>query len=162
MRPLLVLLALVSQGFLTPLLSPWPPPDLLLVVALLLLGRAPLWRGVLFAYLLGGAQDLAGGGVPGSHAFALAAGVFAAGLVLPERLELGRAGWGWQLLVLMAAFVGKAAAWALLLSFSGQAAPLRETLQVVPPQALVTLGVVALLHPLSARLARRSERRLYL
>lgn len=115
---------------------------------------------MLFAYLLGGVQDLAGGGVLGLHAFTLAAAVFAVGLAVGP--YSGRVGLGGKLLVIAVAFVGKAAAWTLLLTFLGQADPLRETLRVVPLEALLTLAVVALLHPLSARLARRSERRLYL
>lgn len=146
----------------TPLLSPWPPPDLLLVVALLPLGRTPLWRLVLLAYVLGGVQDLAGGGVLGLHALALAGAVFTAGLVLPERPGSDRAELGGQLLTLTAAFVGKGVVWTLLLTFLGQAAPLGETLRVVPLEALLTLGAVAFLYPLSSRLARRSEWRLYL
>jgi len=154
----------VAQGALTPLLSPWPPPDLLLLVALSLSVRAPLWKGVLLAYLLGGAQDLSSSGVLGMDAFVLAAAVFAAGLALP-RLPPGRAGSSGQLAVLVSlivAFAGKAAAWTLLLTFLGHAAPLAETLRVVPLEALLTLGVVALLYPLGSRLARRRERRLYL
>lgn len=161
MRALFILLGFISQGLLTPLLSPWPPPDLLLAAALPL-GRTPLWKPVLLAYLLGGVQDLAGGGALGLHALGLAAGVFVAGLVVPERLESGRAGLRRQLLALAVAFVGKGAAWTLLLAFLGQSDPLRETLRVVPLEALLTLGVVALLHPLGTRLARRNERRLYL
>ncbi len=165
MRALLILAAFVAQGALTPLLSPWPPPDLLLLVALSLSARTPLWRGVLVAYLLGGAQDLSSGGMLGTHAFVLAAAVFAAGLALP-RPRPGRAGSSGQLsaliVALVAAFVGKAAAWTLLLTFLGHAAPLRETLRVVPLEAALTFGVVALLYPLGSRLARRSERRLYL
>jgi len=158
---LCLLLCFALQGFLTPLLSPWPPPDLLLVAALLSLGRPPLWRVVALAYLVGGVQDLVGGGVLGLHALALAAGVFLAGLALPGHLELARAGLSWQLLALAAAFVGKGAAWTLLLAFLRQPAPLAEVLRVLPPQALLTFGALALLHPLVARLTRRSERGLY-
>lgn len=162
MRALFILLSFVFQSFLTPLLSPWPPPDLLLVAALWPLGRTPLWRLLLLAYGLGGVQDLVGGGGLGLHALGLAAAVFVAGLGVPERLELGRAGLGWQLSAVALAFMGKGAAWTLLLALLGQPAPLNETLRVVPLEALLTLGAVALLRPLSTRFARRSERRLYL
>lgn len=154
-------LCFALQGFLTPLLSPWPPPDLLLVAVLLPLGRPPLWRVVALTYLVGGVQDLAGGGVLGLHALALAAGVFLAGLALPGYLELGRAGLDWQSLALAAAFVGKGAALVLVLTFLGQPAPLAETLRVLPPEALLTFSALAFVHPLIARLTRRSERRLY-
>ena len=116
---------------------------------------------MLIAYLLGGAQDLSSGGVLGTHAFVLAAAVFAAGLALP-RPRPGRAGLGSKLLVIAVAFVGKGAAWTLLLTFLGHTAPLAETLRVVPLEAALTFGVVALLYPFGSRLARRSERWLYL
>lgn len=81
MHLLLIPLLFVLQGALTPLLTPWPPPDLLLLAALLSLWERPLPQGVALAYLLGLLQDVAGGGVIGVHALGLAAGVFVAGSV---------------------------------------------------------------------------------
>lgn len=162
MRFLLIVLVFILQGFLTPLVAPWPPPDLLLLAALLPLGRRPLWQAVGLAYLLGLAQDVAGGGVPGLHALALAAGVFVAGVVVPGGLELSRAGPGWQLLALLAALAGKWAALLLLLTYAGQPAPLAETLRVGPLEALFTVAGCVLLQPLLNRVHRRRERSLYL
>lgn len=160
MRFLLIVLLFTLQGVLTPLVAPWPPPDLLLLAALLPLGRRPLWQAVGLAYLLGLAQDVAGGGVPGLHALALAAGVFVAGVVVPG--GLGRAGPGWQLLALLAALAGKWAALLLLLTYAGQPAPLAETLRVGPLEALFTVAGCVLLQPLLNRVHRRRERSLYL
>lgn len=157
----LILLFFVLQGLLAPLLSPWPPPDLLLLAALLLLGRRPLPQVVGLAYLLGLVQDTAGGGVLGLHALALAAGMFMAGLVLPSDLEPGRVGLGRLLLALLGALAGKWAMLALLLGYLGQPAPLAEVLRVGPLEALVTAAVLCLLSPLLGRVARRSARRLY-
>lgn len=156
-----ILLFFVLQGLLAPLLSPWPPPDLLLLAALLPLGRRPLPQVVGFAYLLGLAQDAAGGGVMGLHALALAAGVFVAGVALPPGLELSRAGLGWLLPALLGALTGKWVVLALLLGYLGQSAPLTEVLRVGPLEALVTAAVLCLLSPLLGRVSRRSGRRLY-
>lgn len=157
----LILLFFVLQGFLAPLLSPWPPPDLLLLAALLPLGRRPLWQVVGLAYLLGLAQDVAGGGVMGLHALALAAGVFVAGVVLPSGLELSRAGLGWQLPALLGALAGKWAVLTLLLGYLGQRAPVAEVLRVGPLEALLSVAFLCLLSPLLGRVSRRSARRLY-
>ena len=161
MQLFLILLFFILQGLLAPLLAPWPPPDLLLLAALLPLGRRPLWQVVGLAYLLGLAQDAAGGGVMGLHALSLAAGVFVAGLVLPPGLEPNRAGLGWLLLALLGALAGKWAVLALLLGYLGQSAPLAEVLRVGPLEALVTAAVLCLLSPLLGRVSRRSARRLY-
>lgn len=161
MYVLFVLLLFILQGLLVPLLSPWPPPDLLLLAALLLLGRRPLPQVVGLAYLLGLAQDAAGGGVLGLHALALAAGVFVAGVLLPAGLELSRAGLGWLLLALLGALAGKWAVLALLLGYLGQSAPVAVVLRVGPLEALVTAAVLCLLSPLLGRVSRRSARRLY-
>lgn len=163
MRFLLIGLLFALQGFLAPLVAPWPPPDLLLLAALLLLGRRPLWQAVALAYLLGLAQDVAGGGVPGMHALALAAGVFVAGGVVPGGgLELSRAGLGWQLLALLAAFVGKWVVLIVLLGYLGQAASVVEAARVGLLEALLTVAGLTLLRPLVYRALRRGGRRLYL
>ena len=157
----LILLFFVLQGLLTPLFVPWPPPDLLLLAALLPLGRRPLWQVVGLAYLLGLAQDAAGGGTMGLHALALAAGVFVAGVVLPPGLELGRAGLGWQLPALLGALTGKWVVLALLLGYLGQSASLASVLRVGPLEALLSAAFLCLLSPLLGRVSRRSARRLY-
>jgi hypothetical protein len=157
----LILLFFVLQGLLAPLLSPWPPPDLLMLAALLPLGRRPLWQVVGLAYLLGLVQDMAGGGVMGLHALALAAGVFVGGGVLPSGLELSRAGLGWQLPALLGALAGKWAVMALLLGYLGQSAPVTMVLRVGPLEALLSAAFLCLLSPLLGQVARWSTRRLY-
>lgn len=146
MSVVLFLLLFVLQGVVPPLLTPWPPPDLLLLAALLASWRRPLPQGVALAYLLGLLQDIAGGGVIGVHALGLAAGVFVAGSVVgfgrarPHLLRYGAA--------LLAAVAGKWAVFALLLGHLGQPAPLAEVWRVAPLELLLSVVALLLLHPL--------------
>lgn len=145
------------QGALTPLLVPWPPPDLLLLAALFWLWRWPLLQSVALAYLLGLLQDLAGGGVLGLHALGLAAGVFVAGSLTgfgrarPGFLRYGAA--------LLAALTGKWVVFALLLSYLGGGASLAEVWRVAPLELLLSVTALALLQPLLAWLERTGRPR---
>lgn len=159
---LLTLLLFFLQGVLTPLLSPAPPPDLLLLAALLPLGQLRLWQGVALAYGLGLLQDVAGGGVLGFHALGLAGGVFLAGLVLSPQLSLLRAGWVSQVAALGLAFAGKWVVFAVLLVYLGRGSSLPEVVRVGGLELFLTFAALLLLHPLLKRLTRRRERSFYL
>lgn len=160
MWPLAFVLFLL-QGLVTPLLAPWPVPDLLLLVALLPLGRVRLWQALSLAYFLGALQDVAGGGVLGLHALGLAGGVFVAGLLLPHGTVLLRAGLGWQGVSLAAACAGKWLVFAVLLSYLDVAYSVSGMLRTGGLELLLTLASLLLLHPLLNRLAYSQKRLSY-
>jgi rod shape-determining protein MreD len=155
---LLALLLLVLQGILTPLLEPYPAPDLVLLAALLSLERLRLGRAVLLAYGLGMLQDLTGSGVLGFHALGLAGGVFCAGWVTTR----GNGTWGARALALVAATLGKWLVLTLLLGYLGDLPPLPSILGEGGRELLATLAALSLLHPLLNVATRSRTRRYYL
>lgn len=158
---LLTLFLFLLQSLLTPLLAPYPPPDLLLIAALFWLGRFGLPRALLLAYGLGLLQDLAGSGTIGLHALGLAAGVFC-GSWAAHRDGFLQGSLPSQLVTVGFALFGKWLAFALLLLYLGQGQPLGSTLQAASLELLFTLLVTALLHPLLSAISRRRERTFYL
>jgi len=105
LRLLLFYIVLVlSQGFLSALLAPLPPPDLFLIGVLTLLYRLPAWQLVLVGYGFGMLQDVIGHGALGVHAIGLAAAALVATTV---RAQLSQQGFLERSLAVLAAVAGK-------------------------------------------------------
>lgn len=128
------LLLVLSQGFLSALLSPLPAPDLFLLAMLTLVGRLAPWQLVGAAYGIGLVQDLIGNGVLGVHAFALSAAAMAALLVTAQ---LSQVGFFEGVLKLLAAVVGK---WVAMAAMVVWLSGTFETLVSLPLVAAFDLG----------------------
>lgn len=156
MRLLLFYVVMVAtQGFLSAVLAPLPPPDLFFLAVLTLLWRLSPWQLVAVAYGVGLAQDVLGNGVLGVHALALAAGALAAS---GARAQLTQSGFFERLVVVGTGLVGKWAVLALMLAWlSGGPVIWSDLVPVVVVEAVFTLGAATLALPWAHALMERTS-----
>jgi rod shape-determining protein MreD len=152
---LFYLILMVAQGFLSALLAPVPPPDLFLLAVLTLLWRVQPWQLVLVAYGVGLIQDLAGHGLLGMHAFALAGAALVASFL---RAQLSNAGILERMLVVFVATAGKWVVLAgVLLWLADTPLGFGRVAAVAVVEGALTVAAGLLVLPWSAALLERSR-----